>query len=331
MTTAQIAALPKADLHVHQEWRPRLDRVLARQTGRPPHNWVAWRAALQAQHPPGVARLAPLGGSPPIAPEADADPARFIARIADLLTEAAADGAVYVEVRFGPQEPHRPDFMACFRQAEQRVQQHYPTFRAEALVTLLLMLEPLAVEASVQACLAAAHDGLAGIDFLYTPYDSEADWRPIYRIAERLAAAGLGITAHAGEFSPANIRAALQVPGLTRLGHATYAAADPALLAAVAHSHITLECCLTSNVVLGAVPTYAAHPLPRFLAAGIPLTLATDDPVQLGTTIGQEYAIAHTLGCSETDLAACTHHAVQAAFTTPARRAALQALLAQEL
>ena len=27
---AEIASLPKADLHLHQEWSPRLDRVLAR-------------------------------------------------------------------------------------------------------------------------------------------------------------------------------------------------------------------------------------------------------------------------------------------------------------
>ncbi|MGF1935518.1 MAG: hypothetical protein RM347_014200 [Nostoc sp. ChiQUE02] len=29
-----IAALPKADLHIHQEWSQRLDRVLARREGR---------------------------------------------------------------------------------------------------------------------------------------------------------------------------------------------------------------------------------------------------------------------------------------------------------
>jgi adenosine deaminase len=29
-----IAALPKADIHIHQEWSPRLDKVLARQEGR---------------------------------------------------------------------------------------------------------------------------------------------------------------------------------------------------------------------------------------------------------------------------------------------------------
>ena len=34
-----IAALPKADIHIHQEWSPRLDKVLARQEGRAPYNW----------------------------------------------------------------------------------------------------------------------------------------------------------------------------------------------------------------------------------------------------------------------------------------------------
>ena len=30
-----IAALPKADIHLHQEWSPRLDRVLARRASTP--------------------------------------------------------------------------------------------------------------------------------------------------------------------------------------------------------------------------------------------------------------------------------------------------------
>ena len=34
-----IAALPKADIHIHQEWSPRLDKVLAQQEGRAPYNW----------------------------------------------------------------------------------------------------------------------------------------------------------------------------------------------------------------------------------------------------------------------------------------------------
>jgi adenosine deaminase len=115
------------------------------------------------------------------------------------------------------------------------------------------------------------------------------------------------------------------LPGLTRLGHATYAAADPRLLDLLAERGITVECSLSSNIVLGAVPSYETHPIRRFLDAGIPVALGTDDPVQLCTTIGREYAIAAALGFTSRELLGLTENAIRAAFTTPERRAALLA------
>lgn len=55
-----VAALPKADLHIHQEWGGRLDRVLARREGRPSYDWRAWAERLMRDTPPGAARLARL-------------------------------------------------------------------------------------------------------------------------------------------------------------------------------------------------------------------------------------------------------------------------------
>jgi hypothetical protein len=37
-----VAALPKVDLHIHQKWGGRLDRVLARREGRPSYDWRTW-------------------------------------------------------------------------------------------------------------------------------------------------------------------------------------------------------------------------------------------------------------------------------------------------
>jgi adenosine deaminase len=162
---------------------------------------------------------------------------------------------------------------------------------------------------------------------LYEPYDREFDWERAGRIAARASDAGLGVTTHAGEFSPANIASALAIPGLTRLGHAVHAAHDPRLLDLVARSGVTIECCLTCNVVLGAVRSYEEHPVQRFVAHGIPVALGTDDPVQIGTTIGREYVLAHALGVSPAALLGMTRHAIQAAFTTPERRAAMLAAL----
>lgn len=324
----RLAALPKADIHVHQEWSPRLDRVLARRNGRPVHQWRDWASTLMADVPAGMPRLAQLSSVFPAPPEADLAPENFVARLQDLLEEAAVDGAVLVELRFGGTTALlHPNFMALLREAEHRVRRHYPALHAEALYTLLMHDEPARLERVVAACLGAAGDGLSGIDFLYQPYDQEAQWIAIYHVAERALAVGLGISAHAGEFSAANIAAALRTPGLTRLGHAVHAARDPRLLDLVAAAGVTVECCLSCNIVLGAVPSYEEHPIRTFVAAGIPVALGTDDPVQLTTTIGREYALAHALGFSLAQLQGLTANAIRASFASPACKAAMLAAL----
>ena len=315
-----VALLPKADIHLHQEWSPRLDRVLSRRAGQPSYDWRQWARSLMAQTPPGMPRLGQLARVFPAPAEADADPENFIARVEDLLEEGAADGALLVEMRFGGETALRPDMMALFREAERRVRTRYPDLRAEALMTLLLWYDADRLERVLAASLRAAHDGLAGVDLQYLPYDTEADWRPIYRVAGRMADAGLGVTAHVGEFSTANIAAALRTPGLIRLGHAVYAARDPYLLDAIAASGVTVECALSCNVVLGAAPSYGEHPMRRFVERGIPVALCTDDPVQVCTTIGREYALAHALGFTLDELLAFTTNAIRAAFLPSERK-----------
>lgn len=321
----EVAALTKADLHVHQEWFARLDRVLARREGRKPYDWHGWATRLMDEVPPGMPRLRRLAQTWPVAKEAD-DPEGFVERVEDLLEEAAKDGAVLVEVRFGSETVLRPRFMELFREAERRTRQRHPSLCAEAMVSLYLGYEPERVERLLQACLMAAEEGLAGVDLLYEPYAAEADWETAYRAADRAAAAGLGVTVHAGEFSTANIAAALRVPGISRVGHAVHAADHPRLLELLAGSGVTVECCLSCNVVLGAAPSYEEHPLRRFVEAGIPVALCTDDPMQVCTTLGREYAVASALGFSTGDLLGFTRDALRASFAPAERR---ERLLAQ--
>ncbi len=44
----EVAAVPKADLHLHQEVFPRLERIVARRQGRGPYDWRAWARQLAA-------------------------------------------------------------------------------------------------------------------------------------------------------------------------------------------------------------------------------------------------------------------------------------------
>ena len=61
----------------------------------------------------------------------------------------------------------------------------------------------------------------------------------------------------------------------------------------------------------------------NFVQHGIPVALCTEDPVQVCTTIGREYAIAHMFGLSAAELLDITRTAIQASFAPEERRAAL--------
>jgi len=132
------------------------------------------------------------------------------------------------------------------------------------------------------------------------------------------AEAGLGCSVHAGEHAgPESVRAALALPGVTRISHGVRAVEDPALVAELAERGIVLEVCPTSNVALHVYPTYEDHPLGRLREHGVKITLGSDDPPYFGTSIGREYALAHErLGCSLTDLAEITRTALDAAFAS---------------
>ena len=142
------------------------------------------------------------------------------------------------------------------------------------------------------------------------------------------AAAGLGCCVHAGEWEgPRSVRAALELP-VSRIDHGVRAIEDPTLVHELAERRITLDACPTSNVVLGVYPSYASHPLPHLRAAGIRVTLGSDDPPYLGATLAGEYAVcAEEFGYDDHELLEITAAAIDAAFCDEPLRAALRARL----
>jgi adenosine deaminase len=143
-----------------------------------------------------------------------------------------------------------------------------------------------------------------------------------------VAEAGLGCTIHAGEWAgPESVRAALELP-ITRISHGVRAIEDPALVDELAARAIVLECCPTSNVVLGLYPSYEQHPLRRLSEAGVRVTLGSDDPPYFGATIAGEYEVcAERMGFSEDELRQITGNAIDSAFCDDELRDALLARL----
>ncbi|MFD0632475.1 hypothetical protein ACFQ9X_13495 [Catenulispora yoronensis] len=117
---------------------------------------------------------------------------------------------------------------------------------------------------------------------------------------------GLTAAPHAGELAgPESVRTAIEALGATRIAHGVRAATDPDLLTELVERGVSLDICPTSNIALGIVPSPDAHPLPQLLAAGVPCTLGTDDPLMFGASLLDEYETARTgLGLSDAQLAA---------------------------
>ncbi|MBV1856922.1 MAG: adenosine deaminase, partial [Nannocystaceae bacterium] len=121
----------------------------------------------------------------------------------------------------------------------------------------------------------------------------EADHYPmevIGRAFDRARTAGFASLPHAGEGAgAASIWTAVRRLKAARLGHGVRCLEDPALVEVLRERNIALEVCPSSNVVLGLFPSIAAHPLPQLLAAGLRVTLGSDDPPMFGTDLVSEY------------------------------------------
>jgi len=118
---------------------------------------------------------------------------------------------------------------------------------------------------------------------------------PFRALYAEAAAAGLRLTNHAGETTgPEAIWDALSV-GSERLGHALSAIRDPELMDELRRRQIPLELNPSSNVRTGVCASFAEHPLRRYFDAGLMVTLNSDDPAFFGSSIENEYRLAHTV------------------------------------
>lgn len=153
---------------------------------------------------------------------------------------------------------------------------------------------------------------------------------PVFAAARE---AGFGLMAHAGEVvGPASVWGAIDALGVARLGHGIRAVDDPALLAALRERGVVLDVCPSSNLLTGAVETWAEHPLRRLYDAGVPVTINSDDPTFFATTLTEEYrrAIVH-LGLGVDELCATVLTAARAGFLPSEQRGALAGRVAGEL
>ncbi len=305
---AALARLPKVELHRHLTGSIRLDTMLELD--------AEYGLDLPTRDREELRRHAQVG------PDTPAELAHIlrtvsaflrrcfvsreaIARIAhEMVEDAAEDGIVYLEARFSPL------YMA-------------QTSRVSPEQAFGAAAEGLAAASArfgvrTGVLIAMARD--AGL--------SEAGHPPrlFTRIFDKLRADGrLGITVHAGEASgPQSVRDAIELLGAQRIGHGVRAVHDPQVVELVRARGVVLETCPTSNVLTGAVPSLAEHPLRALLEAGVRATINTDDPGWFDVTLTDEYATAlDQLGLSFAELTTAALNAAHGAFLPADERAAL--------
>ena len=143
---------------------------------------------------------------------------------------------------------------------------------------------------------------------------------------------GLPANPHAGEGTGAHgVRSALDALKPTRIGHGVGAAEDPSLLAELAAARLPLEVCVSSNVRLGLYRDTVSHPLRRLIAAGCVVTLNTDDPPLFHTSLNEEYRRAVVeCGLTLAELDQVALNAAHASYLPEDEKKSLVALMETE-
>ncbi|WP_366655554.1 adenosine deaminase [Fodinicurvata sp. EGI_FJ10296] len=317
------SSLPLAELHLHLEGAiaPAMVRRLAARNGVAlpdglitPDNRFAWQDFTSFLNAYDAASMVLVTADD------------YAELTADYLTSIAQDGAIYAELTISPDHSARAGigYEALVEGVAAGIGRASAQTGIEARMIVTCIRHFGAERASKVARMTAAFPhplvtgfGMAGDE----RFGRAANFRPAFEIAR---AAGLGATVHAGEISGASsVADALDLP-VTRIGHGVRAIEHPPLVDMLAERGLVLEVCPGSNIALKIFEQMTDHPLDRLRAAGVRVTLNSDDPSFFDTTLKAEYRTARDVfGWSPSTLRAATRTAIEAAFIDDSTRARL--------
>lgn len=251
----------------------------------------------------------------------------------EFLCDEAAQGVQYCEVFLSPMQHLRRDLH--FDQIMHAIHEGQERARREWDIRMGVIFDhgrQFGVEAGYQVlerALATRRYGVIGFGL----GGDEVHFPPelFSALFAQAGEAGLHLTAHAGEVcGPESIWGAIRSLRVGRIGHGIHAIEDPQLLDFLRRGDIYLDVCPTSNVRTGAIPTLSEHPVRRLFDAGVPITLASDDPALFQTSLLQEYLLlAEHFGFSRDELWQLSLNGVRASFLPSEEKAALEAKFRQ--
>lgn len=152
--------------------------------------------------------------------------------------------------------------------------------------------------------------GLGGDEIKFPP----KLFKEAYKIAYE---GGLHCTVHAGEFAPASrMLEAMKYLPIQRIGHGVQAMHSVETLAQLKERNIALEICPSSNIALGLFDTMLHHPLTQLAAAGIKISLGSDDPPFFRTNLANEYQrVQQSYHYTDTEMNNFTAMAIETSFS----------------
>lgn len=251
---------------------------------------------------------------------------------AECAEDLAADGVVYAEVRYAP-EQHLEGGLGLeevvqivndgFREGERRARERGHRIRVGALLTAMRH----AARALEIAELANRHRDLGVVGFDIA--GAEAGFPPTRHLDafEYLKRENNHFTIHAGEaFGLPSIWQALQWCGADRLGHGVRIIDDievaddgsvtlGRLASYVRDKRIPLELCPTSNLQTGAASSYAEHPIGLLRRLQFRCTVNTDNRLMSDTSMTREFEhLVKTFRYTLDDLQWFTVNGMKSAF-----------------
>ena len=308
-----MTALKKIELHLHIEGAapPALIRSLAAEKKQDLNGIFDANGAYSYQSFHDFLRVYEAATSVLTSPR---DYARLLTEV---LGECAEHGAIYAELFVSPEFCGGGDlvawrdYLAAMEEAAQAAERG--GIASRAILTAIRHFGPDRARKTAICAAETAGGWVAGLGIGGAEdFGNLRDFAWSYDCARE---AGLGLTAHAGEWGgPESVRDALSL-GVSRIGHGIRASEDADLMHELAQRQVTLEVCPGSNVALGAVGGWGAHPIARLADAGVRVTVSTDDPPFFHTTLSHEYQmLADTFGWAEPEFRQMNLWAVDAAF-----------------
>ncbi len=314
-----IAGMPKAELHLHIEGtlEPELAFRLARRNGvaLPYASVETLRAAYQ------FTDLQSFLGIYYAVASVLKDERDFYDMTRAYLERAKTDNVVHTEIFFDPQTHTARDVpiasvIAGIGRALAEGERQLG-ISSRLIMCFLRHLSEAEAFATVEAAL-PFRDRIVGVGL-----DSSERGHPprkFERVFARCRELGWRVVAHAGEEGPPSyIIEALDLLKAERIDHGVRCVEDPALVERLAREQVPLTVCPLSNVKLRVFPDLRQHNLKQLLAAGLRVTVNSDDPAYFGGYVNDNFAAAQqALKLSRDELSRLARNSFLAAFIAEA-------------